>query len=194
MALTSGNSATNGQDVLSLDYSVRGEGDVISDKQMAEIARRLIGTLEDQTGGNVVLSPTPPEDLSKLWGQTDPTSGVLQGQLQKWDAEQNKWVPTAETGEVYIPPLETGLLRVTAPAGASTQTVPLGLDMERVDYFLSVTPSTWNGTVFGAAPATYPTTYGWAVSNKTESEITITFNGIPTGGLVFEVWARNPES
>lgn len=177
-----------------LDFVPRGYADLLSDKQMAEIARRLIVTFEDVTSGNVVLSPTPPEDLSKIWGQTDPTSGALLGQLQKWDADQGKWVPTAESPEAYAPPTESAVVRVSAAAGNSTHIVPLGLDMGRVDYFLSITPTSWNGTVFGAAPASFPSAHGWVVTNKSETEVTIAFFAVPTGGLVYEVWARNPET
>src|SRR6266853_5113420 len=80
-----------------LDFTPKGVSDRLSDAQMAEIARRLVVTFENISQGNILLQPDPPADLTKIWGQTDPTSGVLIGQLKKWDADQKKWIATVES-------------------------------------------------------------------------------------------------
>lgn len=177
-----------------LDFAKKAGSDVLSDKQMAEIARRLIVTFENTSTGNIVLSPTPPADLTKIWGQTDPTSGVLLGQLKKWDAEQEEWVPTVEAVTPYVPPKEAGPIRVAVPAGNQTVNVPLGKDMGTKDYLLSIVATTWNGESWGLPPVSSPTTNGPYVTNKTETEVTLAWYAIPTGGLTYELWARVPEN
>ncbi len=178
------NSNTSGNAVASVDYAKKGANDCILDEVMEELVRRLIVTLEVLGEGNVVFSPEPPDDKSKVWWQTDATTNIPIGQPKVWNDETQQWIP-AVTSDVFIPPRRR-FGRVFAPPGATSQNFSFE-DIGTEDYFSTITPTTFDGTTWGAAPGTFPTHFGWCVTGKTTNTLTLSFFGTPSPGIWFEV-------
>lgn len=168
-----------------VDFSAKGGSDAISDAVMEEITRRLIVTIEAKTEGNVVFSTEPPDDKSKVWWQTDPTTGIPIGSPKTWNSTTNAWTPIATAGEVAdVPKKRAGQLYF--PAGPSSQNFNFE-DIGTDDYEVNVIPTTFLNGVWGPAPDTFPVHFGWTVVNKTNSQVTISIYGCPVGGLNFEI-------
>lgn len=172
---------------IGVDFSEQGASDHLTDEVMAEITRRLIVTLESEKPGQVLFQPTEPADHTKGWWQTDPITNLpISGKLKVWKDETQKW-EDVDTSNVYIPPLRrTG--KMVSPAGASVQNLNF-VDMKTSDYIVTLTPTTYNVTSnsWAPAPGSFPSGFGFVLSNKTNTSISVSFNGIPTGGLTWEV-------
>lgn len=168
-----------------VDFSAKGGSDTISDSVMEEITRRLIVTIEQKTDGNVVFSTQPPDDKSKVWWQTDPVTGIPIGSPKTWNSTTNTWVEITSPGAVdAIAKRRFG--RLYFPAGASNQNFNFA-DVGTDDFEVNVSPTTFLNGVWGPAPDTFPTHFGWTIVNKTNSQVTIAIYGCPTGGLNFEI-------
>lgn len=171
----------------SVDFSSFEGSDKLTDGVMEEIARRLVVTIEKEQAGNVLFQPLAPDDHTKAWWQTDPITNLPVGRLQQWDTTQAKWVPVDTSANVYVPPKRRNGL-MFSPAGASTQNLPFE-DIGTDDYRITLTPTTFSGTsnTWLPAPVTFPSPFGFVVSNKTSNLVSIAFFGIPTGGITWEV-------
>lgn len=168
-----------------VDFAQKGGTDAISDSVMEEIARRLVVTIESKTDGNVVFSTEPPEDKSKVWWQTDPTTGIPIGSPKTWNSALGQWVEiTAPGAQAPVAKKRTGTLYF--PAGNGSQNFNFS-DIETVDYEVNVTPTTFLNGVWQPAPGAFPTHFGWTIVNKTNSQVTIAIYGAPVGGLNFEI-------
>lgn len=166
-----------------VDFSAKAGSDAVSDAVMEEIARRLIVTIETKTDGNVVFSSQPPEDKSKVWWQTDPTTGIPIGSPKTWNG--SAWVEITNPA-VTAPVAKKRTGSLYFPAGAGSQNFNFD-DIETVDYEVNVTPTTFLNGVWQPAPGTFPTHFGWTIINKTNTQVTIAIYGAPTGGLNFEI-------
>lgn len=166
----------------SVDFASQAGTDKIVDAVMEEIARRLVVTLETQEQGNVVYSPTEPEDLTKAWIKTDPVTGLpINGIVYVYDSNTETWVPSPNQG-AYVPP-EKRFSKQTVAAGASTINFPFA-DMGTANYFPTLTFTTqaadgsWN-----APPVSYPAGFGYLVTNQTNTTCSVSFWGVPVGGM-----------
>lgn len=178
-------SNTTGASVISLHFANAAGADKIADDIMAEVARRLIATLEAGDQGNVVFSPTEPADKTKAWWQTDPVTGIPIGQPKTWSEAQGAWVAISAAVSAYVPPAKRNGTLVSA-TGASTLNFNFE-DIQTTDYRVTLTPTTYDGAGFDVAPATIPTTMQAIVISKSNTQVTVSFTGIPTEGLTWEI-------
>lgn len=168
-----------------VDFTPALDDDKVADAVMEEIARRLVVTIEKAAEGNVVFQPTPPEDKSKVWWQTDPVSGIPLGTPKTWNASAGAWLPIAANGVQYVPPRRrNGLLQF--PAGASEQNYNF-TDLGTTDYIVTATPTTFINGGFAPAPGTFPSHFGMVVSGKSNNQVTIAAFGVPAGGITYEI-------
>jgi hypothetical protein len=159
--------------------------DKISNERMEEIARRLVITFESAAAGNVVLSPEPPEDKSKVWWQTDPISNVPIGSPKVWNSTQNAWVAVQAVASPYVPP-QKRYTTVFAPQGQSQQTAKFD-DIGTTDYEVNITPTTYINGGWLPGPSTFPTHFGFIVVGKSNTECVISLFGTPEDGAMFEI-------
>lgn len=169
-----------------VDFSDKSGSDCLSDAVMEEVARRLIVTLESDKQSNVIFSPTPPEDHLRAWWQTDQVTGIPIGQLKTWNDTQGQWVAVSQI-ESYSPPARRRILGHVA-GGNPAQSVTFNFeDIKTEDYYVLLTPTTqavdltWN-----AAPLSFPSAYGWVVTQKNATSLVVSFFGVPTGGLMMD--------
>lgn len=168
-----------------VDYAPKGGSDKVADVVMDEISRRLIVTYEKPNPGNIAYQPEAPDDHSKLWVQTDVQTGIPVGGIQRWSETSGKWVPADPAASAYTPPLQrSGFLAVTA--GNSTNVFSFE-NIKTTDYRVTLTPTTYLGGAWNAAPANFPDGYAVVVTNKTSNELTIAVFDAPTGGLAYEI-------
>jgi hypothetical protein len=176
----------NGEaDLAEVDYSVKGGSDKISDETMAEISRRLVITLEAKAQGNVVFSATPPTDHSKVWWQVDPVTGIPIGSPKVYNSTTQTWETVQPASNAYVPPRRRWVT-VLAAEGQSQHTVNFAT-MDTTDYTVIVTPTTFISGTWQPAPDTFPTHFGYVITNKGEAELTLNFFGTPEGGSNFEI-------
>lgn len=170
-----------------VDFSLKAGDDVVSDRVMAELARRLVVTFESANQTNIVQQPTEPSDHTKLWIQTDPITGVPIGGLKKWDEGTQSWVDSSGSSANYSAPERRRIYKQVA-AGASTINIDFA-DIKTDKYYVSFVFTTEqpNGT-WAPPPASYPTAFGYFVTNKTSTQITLAFYGVPVGGLTVDGW------
>lgn len=186
--MTGANSNTLGSMVASIDIVPRGPNDKIPDDIVAEIYRRGIITWEASNAGNVILSPTPPEDLTKTWIQSDPVTGfALKNAVKRWDSVLGSWEKVnSEPDAAFIP--KRRFAYYVAVAGNSVQNVPFE-DIGTTNFKVTVTPVTFNpGTnAWAAAHTSIPNGYTWEITNKTSNSITMNVFAAPTGGMTYEI-------
>ena len=85
------NTNSSGESDVDFDYTKAVDGtDNLSDKVMAEIARRLQAFTGSGVSGAVVGGESPPQDTSKLWDKGD-------GQVYRYDLASAAWLPTTAT-------------------------------------------------------------------------------------------------
>lgn len=172
-------------DLAEVDYAVKGGSDKISDETMAEISRRLVVTLEAKAQGNVVFSATPPNDHSKVWWQVDPVTGIPIGSPKVFNSTTQTWENVQPSSGAYVAPRRRWT-KFFAEAGQSQHTVAFAT-METTDYTVIVTPTTFIEGTWQPAPGTFPSHFGFIVTNKGEAELTLNVFGTPTDGATFEV-------
>ena len=172
--------------VATVDFSVKSGSDLLPDVTLEEIARRLIVTLELKAQGNVIFSPTAPDDLSKAWMQTDPLTGIPLGTLKTWDATSQSWVAQVTVQNPYTPPQTRHFMAFASGPGQSQVTIEFPT-MGTKNYWINMCPTTYQNGSWQPAPTTFPSHFGWAVVNKGESEMTINFFGTPEDGLNWEI-------
>lgn len=168
-----------------VDYSVKGGSDLLPDLTMDEIARRLIVTLELKSQGNVIFAPTPPDDHSKVWWQTDPVTGIPLGSPKVWNSTTKAWENVQTVASAYVPPRRR-TVSVFAEEGQSQHTVNFD-SMGTTNYSVNVMATTFIAGSWQPAPSTYPTHAGVVLVNRGETELTLNFFGTPEDGLVFEI-------
>lgn len=95
MAATTSNGSTNsntsGESNVDFDFVQKGGSDCISDKNMAEFVRRLIGAVTSDETGSVVYSTSPPNSTTKLWVEVSNTGAVI-GTVKRYDTATGAWV------------------------------------------------------------------------------------------------------
>ena len=187
--MTGTSSNTSGSSIVTLEFAPKSGSHQIPDKIAAELSSRAILTLENADTGPVVLSPTKPEDKTKVWVKTDAITGIP-GQSYVWSEADNDWVLSNNQTTPYTPPFEQ-FFEFDAAAGASTKSGTFA-DMGRSDYFVSVEISTFVTGVWNAAPANM-NNFGWCITSKSNTNCTFAIFAVPTGGLHFRVKLRNPE-
>lgn len=180
-----GNSSnTSGANVAAIDFARKSGSDAIADVHLDEIARRLVITFEEATQGNVVFSPTPPDDKTKAWWQTDPVTGIPLGQPRIYDSTQSAWVAIDVTN-TYTPPAKR-YLKERVVAGASTVLFQFD-DILTENYEVSLEWTTQNADgTWAAAPATYPAQFGYIIAARTNTFLTVNAYAVPTGGLMLQ--------
>jgi hypothetical protein len=175
---------------LKADFAEKSASDALSDMTMEEIARRLIITMEQETPGNVVFSPTEPEDKTKAWWQTDAQTGIPLGQPKIYKANTDKWEPIVAQESTYVPPARRALKKFV-PAGGSAQNFTFE-DLKTDNYtvsFVFTTEQVSGG--FATAPVSFPTAFGYIVSNKTNNTLTVQFYGVPSGGMMVDGYVES---
>lgn len=176
----------NGEAVLALvDVTSKAGSDKIADSIMEEIARRLVVTMEAKTNGNVVFQALAPSDHSKVWSQIDPVTGIPIGYPKVWNSDTASWVAVAPVESTYVPP-KTRHGTLFADQGQSQSTFKFD-SIGTTDYSVIITPTTYISGSWAPAPGTFPTHFGWEVTNKGEAEVTLNFFGTPEDGINFEI-------
>lgn len=180
---------STGANQVAHDYITQSGSDQVPDVVMAEVARRLVGTIESNELSNVVFSPTEPPDKTKVWWTTDPVTNVPVGQPKIWSEADNTWVNAASGVAPYVPPKEAyiGIDQVAGASATRNVTIP---DMGRQDYFVDVEVNTYVAQSWNAASANM-NNFGWQINNKTATQISFSFFNVPTGGLHFDIRVRN---
>jgi len=139
---TSGTTAVNttGETNVSHDVKKRTGSDCIPDKQMEEIARRLISFVESDEGGDVIFAPVPPNDKRKLWVETD-AAGAIIGTVKRFDSKSGQWVDdhtvAAETPDQVFP--RTFIFAGSVDENDATE-VEIEHDLDTEDYFYDFVP------------------------------------------------------
>ena len=82
---------TSGVDNVGFDFRKKGGSDCISDKNMAEMARRLLGFVDGGEAGDVVWAPEPPNDKEKIWIEKSAAGGII-GTIKRYDSPTGDWV------------------------------------------------------------------------------------------------------
>lgn len=185
-------SNTSGANVAAVDFTPQAGSDLVSNKVMEEVARRLNVTFEQAVSSDFIISATAPEDLTKIWFQIDPITNVLIGQAKIWDADAEEWVSPATQDVPYAPPQKYRTTFFSA-AGASTSNVTLA-GITTTDYDVTLTPTTQ--TVPGTwlpAPVTFPSHFGFVIIGRTETTLQVAVYGAPTGGIQWEVLIEERE-
>lgn len=170
-----------------VDFSEKAKDDRIADVTMEEIARRLIVTFEKTEEGNILYQSQSPEDHTKLWAQTDPVTNFPIGRIKQWDAESGTWVDTDPSSAPFVAPLKRNG-RLISPEGASTQNFQFE-DIKTDDYRVILTPTTFApaSNTWASSPGSLPNSWGFVVTNKTNTMCSVAFFGIPEDGLTWEI-------
>lgn len=169
-----------------VDFSEKQGSDKLGNDTMEEIARRLIVTVEKEQIGNVLFQPTPPDDHTKAWVPTDPVSGLpTDGKIRVWDSNTSAWV-LADNQPGYVAPLKRFVAKHIA-AGTSTVNFEFP-SIGTINYFPTVTFTTQNAdNTWAAPPGSYPAGFGYLITNKTETSVSIAFFAVPAGGMNCEL-------
>lgn len=85
------NTNTSGEASVAFDFVRKGGSDCVSDKNMAEIIRRLVGSVKSDETGAVVFSVNPPNDKKKIWVRTSAAGGII-GTIKRFDSASGQWV------------------------------------------------------------------------------------------------------
>jgi hypothetical protein len=85
------NTNTSGESNVALDYIKQAGSDCITDKNMAEIARRLVGFVSSDETGDVIFSVDPPNDTKKIWIEISNTGAII-GTIKRYDSATGQWV------------------------------------------------------------------------------------------------------
>lgn len=173
------NSNTSGATVATLDFKPAVPGDVIGDKQMREIVRRLQVTNEGRSDSDIFPGTTAPSDLTLIWWPTDPTSGTRIGKPKTYDSELGQWVELGQGTERQFNRFVTGIKGVSA--GNSTVNFDFN-GWQTKNYHISLTPTIINGDTVLSTPADL-NNFHWVVSNKANDQFTVMFYAVPAGGL-----------
>jgi len=117
-----GSSTTNtsGESNVGFDFSKKGGSDCISDKNMAEIVRRMQGFITSSTSGDVIFSENPPQSKLKLWVQIDGTGAIIGGKIYSYDSDSGEWID----GHTVLPdPFEFKSFIETKVMGSDDETI-----------------------------------------------------------------------
>ncbi len=82
---------TSGEESVAFNFKKKGPSDCISDKNMQEFARRLIGVIKSDELGDVVFAVNPPNNTKKIWIETVPAGGNI-GTIKRFDGATGEWV------------------------------------------------------------------------------------------------------
>jgi len=183
------NSNTSGSNTAKLRFKPSDESALVSAAIRAELERDGYVVIEAVVEGNVVISPTPPDDTTKVWWPSD-VNGVPQGSPKVYDTESGEWVAIDSNFTPYVPPDQRNGTFFT-PAGGSTQTAgPFTAMHGGSNYQIILTPTLFTGGVWQTPPASFPSNFGYFIANKSNTLFTVQFYGIPVGGLSWEWEAR----
>lgn len=182
-------SNTSGAQVVTFEYAKFSGSDKIPDVVLAELVRRLIGSVDTSELGNNAFQPLPPDDKTKVWWETDPITGIPVGNAKVWDEATESWVDSATKTAPYSAPMQR-IVEVDCIVGDNTKTVTFD-DMGRDDYFVSLEVNT---KVAGVSIAVVDNKdMGISISGKQATQLTLNVFNVPTGGMHIRVWVRNPE-
>lgn len=183
------NSNTSGQSTFKLRFKPAGESALVSKAIREELERDGYVVVEVTNEGNVVISPTPPEDTTKVWWPSD-VNGVPQGSPKVYNPNTGQWEAIDSNFTPYTPPDQRNGTFFT-PAGGSTQTAgPFTALHGGTNYHITLTPTLFTGGVWQTPPVSFPNNFGYFIANKSNTLFTVQFYGIPTGGLSWEWQAR----
>jgi len=129
---------TSGESNVGMDYKKKGGSDCISDKNMAEVARRLVGTLESDEAGDVVWSPDPPNNKEKLWVLKSQAGGIV-GTIKRYDSPTGEWVD--DHTELPEPPEPPATYSMSAVIASANETIVVGHNFGTQNYIYFVTPT-----------------------------------------------------
>lgn len=185
-------SNTSGATVAILDFIRSVPGDLIGDKQFAEICRRLQATIEGQADSDIWGETAEPTDRTLVWWPKDPTSGSRIGQPKVYSYESNAWVPV---GSELKFPEKRERREGTATLNAGTFTVNISFDGWGSDkYFVQIAPLAKKDGGWIPAPANM-NNFAWIVTNQAVNQFTLTFYNVPSGGIDvhWQVTEINPD-
>lgn len=83
---------TSGRSLVDLDFTPGRKGDCIPDGTLAELVRRLNGTVAADRDGATVISPTPPINKNAIWIPVDPETLNRSGPNRRYDFSIGRWV------------------------------------------------------------------------------------------------------
>lgn len=93
-----------GRSVASVRPLAKQMGDCIPEERLAEIARRLLVSIETELLSDVVRSENEPQDKSKLWFK--PSTG----KLYVWNFSTNKWQETQSIYDICLSGITDNLI------------------------------------------------------------------------------------
>lgn len=161
---------TTGDTVAIVNYKKKVDGDVFSNDAMSEVARRLVVTNEENVEKGLVRSITPPTNQDVIWQPVDEDNVPIGGTMV-YDPNTGTWVSTTDTSVIPASPIvNSGVVEMLAAGG--TVVVSLINQHANTNYHISLTPTDYDGSAFGA---TIDASMLFHVSAKTVSTFTITF-------------------
>lgn len=131
------NTNTSGETNVEFDFSEKGVSDCISDKNMAEMVRRLKGFVTSDETGDVVFSQNPPNNQNKLWLEISNT-GAHVGTVKRYKTSTGEWVDDhtelPDIPEFIIPKN----FEENFTMASDDETVVINHDLADSDYFYDV--------------------------------------------------------
>ncbi len=125
---------TTGETNVIHDVKKRTGSDCIPDKQMEEIARRLISFIDSVQVGDVVFAPEPPNNKKKLWVETDATGSNV-GTIKRFDTKSGQWVDDhtiiPEIPDIPIPQI----FEEAFTMASNDETIVMNHDFDTDQYF-----------------------------------------------------------
>ena len=177
-------SNTSGANEAKLRLKAAGEFDKIPAWLKEELERRGFVKFEVNVESNVIISPAEPADKTKVWFKSD-LNNVPQGFPWVWNAETGAWEQITPDQTAYVP-TKKRFGAVFSPAGSSTPAPPNFESLGTIEFFVTLTPTLFIGGAWQSPPGVFPDKFGYFVGNKTENSFSVSFFGIPAGGLSWE--------
>lgn len=173
----------------SITSKLKGESDCVSDKVMAEIARRLsISVASESLTSDIWSEATEPANKSLIWWPIDPLTKARIGVPKAYDATTSTWVPLGGIAvpKSYLPrKRRNGASTMVAGSGTLNATFE---DVGTKEYFVKFNATTetarYSGT-FNAAPAAM-NNFAIILTSRSATSFTAQVYNVPTGGATIE--------
>lgn len=173
----------------SITTKPKGASDCVSDKTLAEIARRLsIEVPSESSTSDIWSEATEPANKSLIWWPIDPLTKARIGVPKAYDVTTSTWVPLGGIAvpKSYLPrERRNGASTMLAGSGALNASFE---DVGTKEYFVkfNVTTETVRyGGTFNAAPANM-NNFGIILTSRTATSFTAQVYNVPTGGATIE--------
>ena len=163
--------------------------DCLSDKVIAEIARRIqIDVPSENTGTDIWSEATEPSNKALIWWPIDPLTKARIGVPKAYDTTTATWVTLGGISipKVYLPrKRRNGASTLVAGSGTINPSFePMGTKNYFVKFLVTTETSSGSGT-FNAAPAN-SNNFAIMLTARSESSFSAQVFNVPTGGATIE--------